>query len=250
MDLAEYNKLYASLKRYEDIARIASQGKYDEETLLVIFTFKTVRAATKKYYRIKNKVPRLYKQWKGGNTVVQLARSNDFPPVLMGIFIAGEMGVSRKCYRKWLHDPGQVEDKRFRREVKSILRTDKIYTPEGAEVQAERGRVGEEKIKRWLDRRGMGYRTENDLRGEFPKTVDFLLDRPIHWRGQKVKWIESKASLGDPVEVRRNQRSQLAPYTKIFGPGMVIYHFGYVEPLPEFKDVLIEDQRFFRRYKE
>ncbi len=250
MDVKEYNQLYESLQRYEDIARIAKQGRYDEETLLVIYTYRNVRSATRKYYKIKSKVPRIYRQWKSGTSVVQLAKVNDFPPVLMGIFIAGEMGVSRKLYRKWLNDPAMVGDKRFRREVRGLLKADKIYSPEGADVQTERGRVGEEKIKRWLDRRKKTYRTENDLRGEFPKTVDFLLDKPIKWKGLDIQWIESKASVGDPVEVRKNIRGQLNPYTKIFGDGIVIYHFGYVTPLPQTEGIIIEDQGFFRRYRE
>ena len=56
--------------------------------------------------------------------------------------------------------------------------------------------------------------------------------------------------MGDQIEVRKNLKSQLTPYTKLFGPGMVIYHFGFVTPLPNPGEVLVEDEKFFRKYRE
>ena len=100
-----------------------------------------------------------------------------------------------------------------------------------AEVQAERGRFGEERLQRWLDDHQVGYRDEEDLRGAYPKTPDILLDEPMVYNGTKLFWIESKANFGDRTEVSRNTKRQLKPYSELFGPGMVIYWFGVVDGL-------------------
>ena len=97
---------------------------------------------------------------------------------------------------------------------------------------------------------GLGFRTEEDLRGEYPKTPDFLLDRPIYHRGSVVHWIESKASFGDRIEINKNLRRQLKPYVELFKEGMVIFHFGIVDDAPVVDGILIETPDFFRDYRE
>ena len=63
--------------------------------------------------------------------------------------------------------------------------------------------------------------------------MDFLLDKPleIEVEGEKkeVNWIESKGSFGDMKKLRRDYMAQLKPYTELWGPGVVVYWFGYLE---------------------
>ena len=88
---------------------------------------------------------------------------------------------------------------------------------------------------------GSAIGTEKDLRGKYTKTPDALLDDPIVFYGQKLKWIESKANFGDDVELRKNLRRQLAPYTEIFGEGAVVYWYGYVEGADSPPGILLWD---------
>ena len=97
------------------------------------------------------------------------------------------------------------------------------------------------KARQWLDAQGIGYRTEKDLRGEFPKTPDALLDKPIVVNGWKVNWIESKATFGDRVEVNRNTKKQLSPYVELFGQGLVVYWFGFVDEITMEDGIYITD---------
>ena len=88
----------------------------------------------------------------------------------------------------------------------------------------------------------MTYRTENDLRGtEFTKTPDCLLDYPVIYEGHEIHWVESKASFGDNTEFRFNSRKQLVPYTKLFGPGLVVYWVGCLDDLECPEDVYVCD---------
>jgi Protein of unknown function TPD sequence-motif len=245
MDRATYQRLYDALATYEDVHRIAHDERRDEELLFVIHTHRVTRDATRRFYVVKRQLPRLVGQWKHGRTILDIAREWRFPPVLMGQQMLGELGVPRKkVWQTFLH-PETAPDSRLRREVEELLEQDMIYSPRGLELQRERGRKGEERMHHWLDKHGIGFRTEKDLRGKYQKTPDALLDEPIMFFGQKLTWIESKANFGDDVELRKNLRRQLAPYTEIFGEGAVVYWYGYVDGAESPPGILLWDGETF-----
>jgi hypothetical protein len=229
MDRQTYQRLYEALATYDDIHRVALAEHLDEELLFVIHTHRVTRDATRRFYVVKRQVPRLVGQWRHGRSLLDIAHEWKFPPVLMGQIMLGELGIPRKkVWQTFLH-PDLAPEPRIHREVDDLLAADMIYSPHGMELQRERGRRGEERLQAWLEKHGIGYRTEKDLRGKYAKTPDALLDEPILFYGQKLKWIESKANFGDDVELRKNLRRQLAPYTELFGEGAVVYWYGYVD---------------------
>ncbi len=229
MDRATYQRLYDSLVTPEDIARIARAENLDEELLFVIHTHRVTRDATRRYYVIKRQMPRIAREWHRGRRMIEVAREWKFPPVLTGQILLQELNLPRKRIWSCFLDPANAPDERLREEIRELLDNDRIYSPHGMELQRERGRRGEARLAAWLTRHGIGFRTENDLRGKYAKTPDALLDRPIIFFGQKLNWIESKANFGDDVELKRNLKRQLGPYTELFGEGAVVYWYGYVE---------------------
>ncbi len=245
MDRATYQRLYDALVTYEDVHRIAHDEHRDEELLFVIHTHRVTRDATRRFYVVKRQIPRLVGQWKHGRSIFDIAREWNFPPVLMGQQMLGELGIPRKkVWQTFLH-PETAPDQRIRDEVEQLLAHDFIYSPRGMELQRERGRKGEDRLQRWLEKHGIGYRTEKDLRGKYAKTPDALLDDPIIFFGQKLTWIESKANFGDDVELRKNLRRQLAPYTELFGEGAVVYWYGYVDGAESPPGILLWDGETF-----
>jgi len=245
MDRPTYQRLYDALVTYEDVHRIAHAEHRDEELLFVIHTHRVTRDATRRFYVVKRQIPRLVHQWKQGRSILEIARDWKFPPVLMGQQMLGELGIPRKkVWQAFLH-PETAPDQRLRHEVEELLAADMIYSPHGMELQRERGRKGEARMHTWLDKHGIGYRTEVDLRGKYAKTPDALLDEPIIFFGQKLTWIESKANFGDDVELRKNLKRQLGPYTEIFGEGAVVYWYGYVDGAESPPGILLWDAETF-----
>ena len=245
MDRATYQRLFDALVTYDDVHRIAHEEHRDEELLFVIHTHRVTRDATRRFYVVKRQLPRLASQWKRGRTILDIAKEWKFPPVLMGQQMLGELGIPRKkVWGCFLH-PETAPDARLRKEVEQLLAADMIYSPHGMELQRERGRKGEERLQRWLEKHGIGFRTEKDLRGKYAKTPDALLDEPIIFYGQKLTWIESKANFGDDVELRKNLRRQLGPYTELFGEGAVVYWYGYVDGAESPPGILLWDGETF-----
>ncbi len=241
MDRATYQRLLDTLVTYEDVDRLARAEHLDPELLFVIHTHRVTRDATRRFYVVKRQMPHLAAQWKRGRSMLDIAREWKFPPVLLGQQMLGELGIPRKkVWGTFLH-PETAPDARLRHDVEALLAHDMIYSPRGMELQRERGRQGEERMQRWLDKHGIGFRTEKDLRGKYAKTPDALLDQPIIFYGQKLTWIESKANFGDDVELRKNLRRQLGPYTELFGEGAVVYWYGYVDGAQSPDGILLWD---------
>jgi hypothetical protein len=241
MDRATYLRLFERLETFEDVKRVAAGEGLDEELLFVIHTHRVTRDATRRFYVVKRQMPRLASQWRKGRTMLSIAHEWRFPPVLLGQVMLGELGLPRKKVWGTFLDPQSAPDARLRKEVSDLLAHDMIYSPQGMELQRERGRRGEERLYTWLEQHGIGYRTEKDLRGKYQKTPDALLDRPIVFYGQKLAWIESKANFGDDVEIRKNLKRQLGPYTELFGEGAVVYWYGFVEGAVSPPGILIWD---------
>jgi hypothetical protein len=247
MKLKEYRELYDHLATPEDIDFLAENFGYDKELLLVIYTQRIVRDTTRRFYRVKDQAKKMAWEWQHGKSFVQIAREFDFPPILTALMILEQRKVNRKMFWKMLSDLDKVQDRKLRKDLGEAAKVDIVYSQEGTARQYARGRWGEAKLQTWLNAQGLEYRTEKDLRAEYDKTPDALLHKPIEVDGSKKYWIESKATFGDPVEIKRHIKKQLEPYTDLFGDGMVVYWFGYVDdvelPIPD--GVNVVDANFF-----
>jgi hypothetical protein len=232
MKLGEYQDLYRKLGTPQDIDFLAENLGYDKELLLVIYTQRVVRDTTKKFYRVKAQARRLAFMWQNGTSLLEIARRFEFPPILASLMVLEQRKISRKNFWKMINDLGAVKDRRLRHELEEVNAADIVYSPTGSDRQYARGRWGEAKLHTWLDAQGLQYETEKDLRAKYDKTPDILLHKPIEMNGTRKYWIESKATLGDPYEVRRHIRKQLQPYSDLFGDGAVVYWFGYVDDVP------------------
>ncbi len=229
MDYKTYRSLYDKLDTKEALERLQSSSDFDDEFLMVIYTQRVVREATKEFYRVKRHAGRLHRHWKEGLSIVELSKRYNFPPVLMALIVLEKEGISRRQFWKTVTNLDEIEDERLQRELREACEQDLVYSPEGTRRQYERGEWGEERLRTWLQGAGISFRVEEDLRAEFEKTPDALLEEPLKFDGSEISWIESKATFGDPVEVKRHARRQLAPYVDLFGDGLVIYWFGYAE---------------------
>lgn len=241
MQYEEYIELYRGLKTGDDID--AYSGRYDDRLLDTLYTQKTCREVKKRFYAVKQNSKHMLKEWMNGTSMMDLARKNKFPPILTAMFIFLEDGASKKEFWEYVNDPSLLENKETEQELREVIEKDRVYSPSSNERQKLRGIWGEDLLHQWLDKQGISYRTENDLRDEegFTKTPDALLDSPVMYKGQKIYWVESKASFGDNTEFKFNSRKQLIPYTKLFGPGLVVYWVGCLDDLECPPDVFVSD---------
>ena len=244
MDDKQYKYLYSELRAPEDIERMHATTGMDKELLTIIHTQRAQRVSTRKYYVIKNQVHKIKRNWENGMTITQLAKTYDFSPVLMGMLILLANGMPRKEFWKIIRCE-KKSSKRIMQEIEDACKNDLTYSPWGLELQNKRGKWGEKLLCDWLNQFHIEYQVEVDLRGKFRKTPDCLLERPLKLDDQEIKWIESKANFGDGVEFNRNMRKQVIPYTEMFGRGIIVYWFGFVDGLTPPPGVSLVSREFF-----
>lgn len=235
MKSEDYKRLSDQLNLPTDIKNLSRELGLDEELLNVIYNQRTVRKMIKEYYYVERYTNQMSVDWYRGMSLLQISEKAGFSPILTGMLIFKEWGRGKKEFWIHVHNPETIPNDRLRREIIEITEADHVYSPWAAELQSKRGVWGEEKLQCWLKDHDIGHRTEKDLRGEFTKTPDCLFDKPVSVNGWKLNWIESKATFGDLVEWNKNLKKQLAPYREMFGQGLVVYWFGYVDEivLPE-----------------
>ena len=240
MRYEEYKRLYDGLNTASDVDKFEAEG-YDRRLLETLINQKTTRHVRKRAYLLKKDAGKMLAEWNAGRSFLDIAESRGLPPILVAKSIFEKHGTPRKVFWEYVKDPSLLYSEETASELEEAREADLVYSPDADARSRERGKWGEGLLWEWLDGQGISYTTENDRRDEGVKTPDCLLDEPLMFKGNKIFWIESKASFGDAVEFRYNCTHQLIPYTELFGPGMVVYWTGYVDGLETPDGILLED---------
>jgi hypothetical protein len=242
MDIRTYQQIYEELNSPEHIHEISQEFSLFSSTVSNIFHQKIVRNVRKNHGRMVRKAPALVRSWKKGATIMDIADKHDFPPVLTASIILKEMGLRSKSIIK---NPDLLQNKRMKNELNQAIDTDFCFSPKAHVMQSNHGKLGEELIHIWLEGDDLDFLTESDLNKEpNTKTPDFLLHEPMRINGNKVRWIESKAVFADETEHNRYQKKQFQFYEDLYGPGMVVYWYGFLDTITP-GNYLITDYTFF-----
>jgi len=246
VDSKTYKKLYPQIKEGVDFEKLAKHYDIRKKSLEMILLQKIVRGTMKTHGRVKSESKKLAKRWARGESFTKLAHENEFPPIMMASIIMQEKGVSKKRFAMILRDTSLEKDTHTRRELEKALEKDEVYSPRGAENMTRRGKRVEKKVGDWLDSHKVEYETEKESQAlGRPKTPDFLLKTPFDVGGFEVNWFECKGSYGDKTEYNRDYRKQLRHYVDLYGPGLVVYWYGFLTDI-ETDKVVLTSKLFFK----
>ncbi|XP_022257844.1 uncharacterized protein C15orf41 homolog isoform X1 [Limulus polyphemus] len=173
--------------------------------------------------------------------LLRMADEIDLSPALLARLIleqhstqkpdGGEAPV-KHVITQMMRDTSLIEDGDLAVEVFQCIINDDNYGPVADAVKHAVGLEFEQKLKEELQRLGIAFVDESILREKgYDKTPDTKLEVPVAIDGHVVNWIESKASFGDEESHRNYLKDQYWSYWNRFGPGMVIYWFGFIEEL-------------------
>lgn len=131
-------------------------------------------------------------------------------------------------------EPSTIPHQGLAANVTICHRLDIHCSPAMDEYRTAIGRQYEERLEAALTALGIPFLNEPAMRRlKYARTPDTILLEPIAIDGLSIKWIESKAWFGDPTAHASYLRDQYWPYYNRFGPGLVIYWFGYVREAME-----------------
>lgn len=246
MDEHTYNEIYSQLEG-STIKSISLDFGVNGDVLTCILNQKLVRTNKALYHKVSNRAEDLLERWISGESIVSLSDEIGFSPVLMSLILLKRHGISRRKVRQMLKNLEEVEDARLKNELSEVLKNDNLFTQHAHSLQVKRARMCEEEIGKWLKDRGIQFLDEEEIKKHTStKTPDFLLKGSLKINSTKVTWIESKGLFGDAEEHRRFLDKQFLEYVKIYGAGVVVYWYGYVDSIvEENSEILIMDSTNF-----
>ncbi|XP_026790329.3 CDAN1-interacting nuclease 1 isoform X1 [Pangasianodon hypophthalmus] len=183
--------------------------------------------------------------------LLELANEVDLSPsllarLLLERFLEEHQGSvsSKQVLNSMLREPSLIPDVHLARHVEQCTINDCCYGPLVDCIKHAIGQEHEEILREKLRERNLSFVDENQLRAKgYDKTPDIILEVPIAVEGHIVHWIESKASFGDEQSHRTYLNEQFWSYWNRFGPGLVIYWYGFIAELDCQRDrgILLKD---------
>ncbi|XP_060805377.1 CDAN1-interacting nuclease 1 isoform X2 [Amyelois transitella] len=173
----------------------------------------------------------------------QLSENQGISPALFARSLLQNVYTDSTMTKKCIKDTTLIEDKDLAYQTFLAIMNDNQYGPYADTIKQSIGLEYELRLERELRLMNITFLDENVLRSRgYDKTPDFKLDVPIAVDGFIVNWVESKALFGDDENHSGYLKEQLSCYWNRFGPGLVIYWFGYLETLnstPEVNNMFI-----------
>lgn len=268
---AEIKSKYSDQINYEQFSSIYGQQKRrifktnqwkraKENTLNLYFKYQQLSSHN---HRQKSSKP---------DTIISIAHEHNIPPILMArlilegyskhnnlenlieIFKNGSLNKTltntnieslnlTKIINLCIKETYLIKDEILAAELFACCINDEDFGPCIDIVKNFIGVEYEQKLCKILKENKIVFQTEEQLRIKgFDKTPDFKLEIPICINDKIINWIESKASFGDSQNHQQYYEDQFKGYLNRFGPGLVIYWFGFVKDLTDkYSSIIICD---------
>lgn len=140
--------------------------------------------------------------------------------------------VTKYLVNQLAKNPNLVLDPELATHIKWSIHADPLYGPVVEGIKQAVGIEHEIRLQRELRELDLDFEDENYFRKVgCDKTPDVKLVVPFSVGPNIVNWVESKALFGDHESHATYMKNQLYSYWNRFGPGMVIYWFGFVDDL-------------------
>ncbi|XP_053553926.1 CDAN1-interacting nuclease 1 isoform X2 [Bombina bombina] len=215
-----------------------SKAQYNEIALFISTLNPTRQCMT----RLKERFPWYLNQVKkhpGSPVLLDLANEVDFSPALMARTILERslkdqdgLTPTKPILNSMLRDPSLIPDPVLANQVYQCIINDCCNGPLVDCIKHSVGFEHEVLLREKLVERNLAFLDEDQLRVKgYDKTPDFILEVPVAVDGHVIHWIESKASFGDESSHRTYLQDQFWSYWNRFGPGLVIYWYGFIEEL-------------------
>ncbi|GAM21034.1 hypothetical protein SAMD00019534_042090 [Acytostelium subglobosum LB1] len=260
MSREDFKQIYEELTDKDVIPfLVARYLKYPYSTFISIYSQKKMKDHMK---WCKVNIPNIgahYQSYKNGRSLVEISASIDRSPsilanqvivylldndlkTLCGVDtvinnntdigkLMAEVKDKRTIAKKIYKHPDMIQNERLRFNIQQTHYGDGNVSPLINYIRSSTGAEYEFLLQEKLYQLSIPYKTEDQLRKiGYPKTPDIKLDIPFAYKGHIVNWIESKASFCDDNNYCK-VKEQIVGYKNRYGPGIVIFWFGYIDDL-------------------
>ena len=131
MDLDTYYKLIEELEKYPGYGVHTGVDKVSEKIGQPYDATRAIRSqylqrkSIKNHYKVKDKAGPLFREWKDGKSLSELALQVDFPPILLANFLMLKMRFSKKRTKEIMKNTNLIKgNKRLTDELDEIIGRD------------------------------------------------------------------------------------------------------------------------------
>lgn len=188
------------------------------------------------HYKMMNKSNTFLKRYENDESILQLSRRFDFPPVAIFRAILTARGWSKVKIRDSLRSPDKLLSKRDAEEFRKAEEKDSVTNVDQGET-AVRADLFEVVVENYLESLGIKYRRQEELLSEQTKehgrplnTPDFLIMDDLKINGKSIAWIDAKNFYGANVSfAKKKTKKQMNRYIDEWGAGAIVYRHGFCE---------------------
>ena len=224
----------------QQMSEVENHIKSTEMSLSQALSLRSSRLQQKCVFRhetLRRQAKYVYKQYKKGHTVLDLAKKADQPPMNVLRVILSEMKWSKSQIKKGLRDPKQFRN-RERNEFLAAESMDLVSTVNQSEMH-ELSEKFEDLLSDWLKQKGIKFVRQKQLEieqkskfGKATLTPDFLLLDTVSINGTPCHWIDCKAYYGANLQFSiKTTKKQMARYIDHWGSGAIVYLQGFSEAI-------------------
>lgn len=200
--------------------------------------------------RLLKKVKLLKKAYLKGISIKELAKVHDFSPISMLKNIFYKLGMSKNKVKDYLNKVGDISS--FNLEQINFALDNDIFNKVDQSDQIEKSENFEGEINRYLTKKNIKFKTQDELKDEQIKkygspinTPDFLIISNLVINGKKINWIDAKNFYGaNTFLVRKKIKKQVQKYIDSYGDGCILFSLNFSEKL-KFDNVLVLSYKSF-----
>lgn len=197
-------------------------------------------------FRVQNSIADIARDYEGGRGLLEISARLRLSPFIIFRHLMNH-----------LEEVGARSGMRNKLELLSLgrVRPEDVLTPRDAEqylavrefdfesvsVQMKIAEISGRKEANFIaflrDDLGIQLKTQEQLfaeatrEGVRPVTPDALFLSPVEINGRPARWIDFKSYCGSPVPfLARSTAAQCKKYEATYGPGFMVYEYGFVEP--------------------
>ena len=192
-------------------------------------------------------------QYKDGKIILELYNANKksiyeianiinlSPYLTTRLILQLKYKYNKKMISKIMKDTSLIDDIILKKHIDQCILLDEYYSPLYDQLKKSIGLEYEYILCNKLNNYQISYIDEDELKSKgYAKTPDIVLSLPISINNHIVNWIDSKATYGDEQTHNQSLNKQFRGYINRYGPGLVIYWFGYTKIIENFdQNILI-----------
>ena len=218
------------------VAEIEGQVRGENITLDQALSLRSALLQQKTVYshhRLRSKGRELARRYREGESVVELSKIYDFPPMNVFRVVLEAMGWSKNTIKEKLRNPSALKE-RERQEFEAAEAADRVSNVDQGETQLKAD-LFEDILADWFEAKGIRLRRQpemvkeqSELLGRPVRTPDLLFLDHVYINGEPVAWIDAKHFYGADVEFQRKKmKKQMDRYIEEWGSGAIMFRHGF-----------------------